>query len=168
MLNGLPTLRLLAKGMRILLPYGSVFMTVVVGISIMSGLTDGNAAAVIGRSAYRSFAGTVGTMVSLLAFFVCVEVMRDYLRHASSSPLYHWPSTVIRTAIGVGVLVAVLWCAGYLIGELLRGVWDGKWLVEQMLRGSIRSAAIGALLGAGAVALEAMTMDRSGQTPKSV
>ncbi len=135
-----------------------------VGVAVISGVTDGKSAAMIGQRAYRSFAGAVGTILSAMAFVVCLEVMRDYLRCTSRSPLHHWPSTVIRTAIRMGLVVAVLWCAGYLIGELLRGVWDGKWLVEKMLRGAIRSAAIGALVGVGVVALEAMTMDRSGTT----
>ena len=142
-------------------------MFFIVGVTIVSGVTDGNTAAVIGRRAYRSFAGAVGTVVSLMAFFVSLEFMRDFLRRASSSPLFHWRSTVIRTAIRFGALAAVLWCAGYVLGELLRGFWDGKWFADKMLRGAIRSAGIGALVGIAAVALEVMTMDRSGESRRT-
>lgn len=153
---------LLIARMRALLPYALLGILFLVGVTVVTSVTDGDAAAKILRRAFRSFAGAIGTMASLMAFLVSVEFMRDYMRNASGSPLFHWPSTVVRTAIRMALLVAVLWCGGYLIGELLRGFSDGSWLTDKMLRGAMRSAGIGALLGAGAVGLETMTMDRSG------
>lgn len=152
---------LLIARMRALLPYALLGILFLVGVTVVTSVTDGDAAAKIVRRAFRSFAGAIGSMASLMAFLVSVEFMRDYLRKASGSPLYHWPSTVGRSAIRMTIVVAVLWCGGYLIGELLRGLSDGTWLADKMLRGAIRSAGIGALLGAGAVALEVLSTNRS-------
>lgn len=157
----LHNIRVLLSGMRILLPFAAFGIVIVVAVAVVDGLMDGDAATAIMRGAYRSSARTIGYAVAFSGMFVCTEFMRDYLRHASGSPLYHWPSTVMRAALRLGFVVAVLWCLGSLVGDALRGLWGLDWEAGKTVRAAMRSAAIGALVGVGAVVLEAMTMSRA-------
>src|SRR5687767_1968401 len=57
----------LLAGMRSLLPYAGVGILLMVGVTVLTAVTDGNAAAVIGRRANRTFARTLFMRRALLA-----------------------------------------------------------------------------------------------------
>lgn len=154
------TTRLMRIDVRPIVRYALFCIAAFAGVSLIAAMMDGKSALAVARSTYQGAASGVGFTLMMLGYIVGLEHAKERLRREFQYRYPIWRPAVVRIGLALAAGTAVLWFAGDMLGDLLRGVWDWKWDLPRIARGSLKTALVGAFIAAALVAYEAHSLER--------